>query len=326
MRVLVTGGAGYIGSHCERLLRGRGIETVVFDNLSHGHRDAVSGTLFTGDLLSESHLEEVFNSYHFDAVFHFAALIIVEESVLQPRRYMETNSVGTLNLLEAMRKHKVSKLVFSSTAAVYGDPERIPIAEEDALRPVNPYGVSKLLAEQMADFYGRMHGLRWTAFRYFNVAGREFPYPSQELRDHDTHLLTRILNVAAGVVPHLDIYGTDYATADGTCVRDYVHVSDLCEAHLAGLKYLGSEAPNTCFNIGTSKGFSVKEVVEVCRKITGHPIPVRLLPRRAGDPKALVASSTKLTEATGWRCGRDLDAIVASAWKWHSKQPATAAQ
>ena len=325
MRVLVTGGAGYIGSHCERLLRKSGIETVVFDNLSHGHRDAVSGPLFEGDLLSESELDTVFSGDRFDAVFHFAALIIVEESVAQPRRYMETNSIGTLNLLEAMRKHKVPKLVFSSTAAVYGEPEHIPISEADALRPVNPYGVTKLVAERMIDFYGRMHGLRWSAFRYFNVAGREFPYPSQKLRDHDTHLLTRVLNVAAGVVPHLEIYGTDYDTADGTCVRDYVHVSDLCEAHLAGLEYLASDAPSTSFNVGTGDGFSVAEVVEVCREITGRPIPVKLLPRRAGDPPALVASSAKLETAMGWKCKRDLQAIVGSAWKWHSQQHAGAA-
>jgi UDP-glucose 4-epimerase len=326
MRVLVTGGAGYIGSHCERLLHNRGFETLVLDNLQHGHRDAVSGPLFEGDLLSESDLNAVFGAQHFDAVVHFAALVVVEESVAQPRRYMETNSIGTLNLLEAMRKHDVPKLVFSSTAAVYGDPERIPIAESDSLRPVNPYGVSKLLAEHMIDFYGRMHGLRWAAFRYFNVAGREFPYPSQELRDHDTHLLTRVLNVAAGVVPHLEIYGTDYDTSDGTCVRDYVHVSDLCEAHLSGLEYLSSDGPNACFNIGTGKGFSVKEVVEVCREVTGRPIPVKLLPRRSGDPKSLVASSEKLSNAMGWHCKRDLSTIVTSAWKWHSKQPAVAAQ
>jgi UDP-glucose 4-epimerase len=242
--------------------------------------------------------------------------------VQQPRRYLEVNSIGTLNLLETMRRHDVLKMVLSSTAAVYGEPEATPIVEEAPRRPVNPYGVSKVQAEDFAEYYGRMHGMRWAAFRYFNVAGREFPYPSRELRDHDTHLLTRVLNVPQGIFPAIDLYGSDYPTPDGTCVRDYVHVSDICTAHLAGLRYLEGSGPNTRFNIGTGSGFSVKEVIEECRKVTGHAIPIRQKPRRPGDPAALVASSAKLTAATGWKCAHDLHSIVTSAWKWHSLEPA----
>jgi|ERR1051326_5490416 UDP-glucose 4-epimerase len=318
MKVLVTGGGGYIGSHCVRLLRARGLDTVVFDSFERGDRAAVEGPFIVGDLLHPPDLDFAFESGPFDAVMHFAALVIVEESVAQPARYMQVNTIGTLNLLEAMRRHGCLQIVFSSTAAVYGMPEVVPIAEDHPLRPVNPYGLSKLLAEQILDYYGREHGLSWVAFRYFNAAGREFPYPAARFRQHDTHLITRVLNAAENGAAPLQIFGNDYATVDGTCVRDYVHVSDICGAHILALEYMKNGGTSQCFNIGNGSGYSVAEVLAASSRLVGHPISAKQGPRRAGDPAVLVASSGKVRREMGWEPKyHRLEAIIESAWNWH---------
>jgi UDP-glucose 4-epimerase len=317
MRILITGGAGYIGSHCERLLRSQGIETLVFDNFERGHRASLQGPFIVGDLLHPPDLDFAFHSGPFDAVMHFAALVIVEESVTDPARYLQVNTVGTLNLLEAMKRSGCSRLVFSSTAAVYGMPEQNPISEDHPLRPINPYGLSKVLAEQAIAYYGRQHGLQWVAFRYFNAAGREFPYPEARFREHDTHLITRVLNAGDSGKP-LQIFGNDYETADGTCIRDYVHVSDIAGAHVLALDYLKRGGASGAFNIGNGAGYSVKEVLEASAKVVGHEIPAQHAPRRPGDPAALVASSEKLRREMGWNPRyNELSPIIASAWSWH---------
>ena len=326
MRILVTGGGGYIGSHCVRLLRAQGIETLVFDNFERGDRAAVEGPFQVGDLLHPPDLDFAFASGSFDAVMHFAALVIVEESVSQPARYLEVNTIGTLNVLEAMRRHGCARLVFSSTAAVYGMPEKVPITEDHVLHPVNPYGLSKLLAEEEIRYYGREHGLQWVAFRYFNAAGREFPYPAARFREHDTHLITRVLNAAHDSSKPLQIFGTDYATPDGTCVRDYVHVSDICSAHVQALDYMKQGRESGCFNIGTGNGNSVTEVVNASSAVTGARIPVQHGPRRLGDPAILVASNEKLRREMKWKPRYDnLSAIDASAWTWHHESACSAA-
>lgn len=318
MKVLVTGGGGYIGSHCVRLLRARGIDTLVFDTFERGDRAAVQGPFVVGDLLHPPDLDFAFESGPFDAVMHFAALVIVEESVSQPARYMQVNTVGTLNLLEAMRRNGCPQIVFSSTAAVYGMPESIPISEDHPLRPLNPYGLSKLLAEQILDYHGREHGLSWVAFRYFNAAGREFPYPAPRFREHDTHLITRVLNAAENGAAALKIFGSDYATKDGTCVRDYVHVSDICSAHVLALEYMKKGGSSGCFNIGNGAGYSVAEVLAASSKLTGRNIPAEHAARRAGDPAVLVASSEKIRREMCWKPEHHrLEAIIESAWNWH---------
>ena len=326
MRILVTGGGGYIGSHCVRLLRQQGHDTLVFDSFERGDRRAVEGPFIVGDLLHPPDLDFAFATGRFDAVMHFAALVIVEESVSQPARYMQVNTIGTLNLLEAMRRGNCKRLVFSSTAAVYGMPEQVPITEEHVLRPVNPYGLSKLLAEEQVRYYGREYRFEWVAFRYFNAAGREFPYPAAKFREHDTHLITRVLNASEG--KPLQVFGTDYPTPDGTCIRDYIHVTDICRAHLCALEYLERGGASGCFNIGIGNGNSVKEVVDAASKVVRNKIPVQHAPRRAGDPAALVASNEKLKREMHWSPQyRDLGAIIKSAWTWHHDQnvPAVAA-
>ena len=320
MNVLITGGAGYIGSHCAQLLASKGIETVTFDNLAHGYQSVVRGAFCLGDLRSTKDLADVFATHQFDAVMHFAALIEVEESVREPDRYMEVNALGTLNLLEAMRRADVRQLVFSSTAAVYGDPEQVPIDESHRLAPLNPYGLSKMVAEQMIDYYQREHSFRSVVLRYFNAAGREFPFPADDLRAHDTHLITRVLNVAGRESSSVDIYGSDYPTGDGTCVRDYVHVSDIAAAHLLALEYMAAGKPNAVFNVGNGRGHSVQEVVEACRAVTKLVIPATLRPRRPGDPATLVASNAALHDATGWTPKfSTLESVIESAWCWHGQ-------
>jgi UDP-glucose 4-epimerase len=329
MRVLVTGGAGYIGSVVAEELLQAGHQVVVFDNLSRGHRQAVpkNAELVVGDLADRALLDQLFrsrliDSRGFDAVMHFAALIEAGESMKAPEQFFRNNTANALTLLEAMLAARVKRFVFSSTAALYGNPERTPIAEDDALHPTNAYGESKLLVERMLRWFHQIHGLGYASLRYFNAAGASRP-DQGEAHQPETHLIPRILEVALGRAEHVNIFGTDYATPDGTCVRDYIHVSDLARAHLLALEALapGNSSP-LIYNLGNGQGFSVCEVVEVARKVTGHPVPVIESPRRAGDPAVLIASSERIRRDLGWQPRfPDLKTIVGSAWQWHRTHP-----
>ncbi len=320
-RVLVTGGAGYIGSVVTAQLLKQGFGVVVFDNLSHGHKAAVpSGAeLVVADTSNRAALDGVFRSQHIDAVVHLAASIEAGESMQVPEKYFRNNTANSLTLLEAVIEHKVPRFVFSSTAALFGTPDRIPIEEADVLRPTNTYGESKLLVEQMLAWFHRIHGLRYASLRYFNAAGGA----GDQGEDHqpESHLIPLILQVALGKRDHVAIYGTDYPTPDGTCVRDYVHVSDLASAHLLVLDAL-RQNDKLIFNLGNGRGFSVREVIEVVRRVTGHPIPVREAARRPGDPAVLVASSDKIKRELRWQPQfSSLEAIVQSAWDWRRAHP-----
>jgi UDP-glucose 4-epimerase len=329
VKVLVTGGAGYIGGTVAALLAQNGHNPVIFDNLSHGRRELIPpGIDFVeGDLLDRAALEGVFAAAYgsnqpFDGVLHFAALIEAGESMVYPERFFRNNTAGTLSLLEAMLSAGQRRIVFSSTAAVYGEPETVPIPEDAPLRPTNAYGESKLLVEQMLSWFHRIHGFRYASLRYFNVAGApEGPdgVARGEAHTPETHLIPLVLDVAAGRRALIKIFGNDYGTADGTCIRDYIHVSDLAEAHLLALNALDSR-DRLIYNLGNGKGFSVQEVIESARRITGHPIPVEISPRRPGDPAVLVASSEKAVHELGWRPRyTNLDDIVRTAWTWHQK-------
>jgi UDP-glucose 4-epimerase len=315
-RVLVTGGAGYIGSVVSAQLLKQGFDVVVFDDLSNGHKAAVpSGArLIVANTSDRSALDEVFRSQTIDAVIHLAASIEAGESMKVPEKFFRNNTANSLTLLEAMIEHKVPRFVFSSTAALFGTPDRVPIEENDALHPTNTYGESKLLVEQMLAWFHRIHGLRYASLRYFNAAGGA----GDQGEDHqpESHLIPLILQVALGQRDHIAIYGTDYPTPDGTCVRDYIHVSDLASAHLLVLNAL-RQNDNLIFNLGNGRGFSVREVIEVARRVTGHPIPVKEAPRRPGDPAVLVASSDKIKRELHWQPQfSSLEAIVQSAWDW----------
>ena len=322
MRVVVTGGAGYIGSVVADELLQAGHDVVVFDNLSRGHRQAVpkNAELVVGDLADRAALDALLQSRATDAVMHFAALIEAGESMKAPEQFFRNNTANALTLVEAMLASGIKHLVFSSTAALYGNPERTPIEEEDLLRPTNAYGESKLLMERMLAWFHQIHGLRYASLRYFNAAGASRP-DKGEAHQPETHLIPRILQVALGRAEHASVFGTDYPTPDGTCVRDYIHVSDLARAHLLALQALADSAP-LVYNLGNGQGFSVREVVDVARKVTGHPIPVIESPRRAGDSAVLIASSEKIRRELGWqpRFG-DLQSIVESAWQWHRSHP-----
>jgi len=335
MKILVTGGAGYIGGTVAGLLAENGHEAVVFDNLSHGRRDLLpAGVEFVeGELADRPTLENLFASAKdqgkpFDAVLHFAALIEAGESMVHPEQFFRNNTASTLSLLEAILAEGPRRLVFSSTAAVYGEPEVIPIKEDAQLLPTNAYGESKLLVERMLDWLHRIHGLRSAALRYFNVAGApEGPSGSitrGEAHKPESHLIPLVLDVALGRRKSIKIFGEDYPTADGTCIRDYIHVSDLADAHLLALKALEADAAaksRLIFNLGNGQGFSVREVIESARRVTGHPIPAEICPRRAGDPAVLVASSEKAIRELGWKPRyTQLDEIVRTAWVWHQKR------
>jgi UDP-glucose 4-epimerase len=322
MRVLVTGGAGYIGSVVAEDLLQAGHQVVVIDNLSRGHRQAVpeNAELVVGDLADRASLDRLLQERAIDAVMHFAALIEAGESMKAPQEFFRNNTANALTLLEAMLAYGVKRFVFSSTAALYGDPERTPIEENDPLRPANAYGESKLLVERMLSWFHRIHNLRYASLRYFNAAGASRP-DRGEAHQPETHLIPRILAVALGRVAQVNIFGTDYPTADGTCVRDYIHVSDLAHAHLLALDALESlrnDSPPLIYNLGNGQGFSVREVVEVARQVTGHPVPALECPRRPGDPAVLIASSQKIRHELGWRPrSPNLKTIVESAWEWH---------
>jgi UDP-glucose 4-epimerase len=330
MKILVTGGAGYIGSTVAGLLSEKGHEAVVFDNLSHGRRDLLpAGVEFVeGELADRPALENLFISARtqgqpFDGVLHFAALIEAGESMVHPEKFFRNNAASTLTLLETMLAHGPRRLVFSSTAAVYGEPESVPIKEDARLLPTNAYGESKLMVEQMLGWLNRIHGLRSASLRYFNVAGApEGPdgVTRGEAHEPESHLIPLILDVALGRRKSIKIFGVDYPTPDGTCIRDYIHVSDLADAHLLALGKLGGEE-RLIFNLGNGQGFSVREVIESARRVTGHPIPAEVHSRRAGDPAVLVASSEKAIRELDWKPRyTHIDDIVRTAWLWHQKR------
>lgn len=319
MKTLVTGGAGYVGSHTVKELKERGCSVLVYDNLSRGHRWAVQGVEFVeGDLADERRLRELFSSNPISAVLHFAALASVEESVRYPQRYYENNVGNTLTLLRAMLNYGVKFFILSSTCAVYGNPKQIPIAEDHPLDPVNPYGMSKLMVERMLADYDSAHGLRYVSLRYFNAAGADPGGDLGEDHDPETHIIPRILQTALGKTSDLRIYGTDYPTKDGTCVRDYVHVTDLAAAHVLALQWLLDGGKSETFNLGTGRGHSVREVLETAQRVTNRPIPKIASERRPGDPPVLLASSEKAKRILGWTPKfQDLEGIISSAWKWH---------
>ncbi|MEJ5338927.1 MAG: UDP-glucose 4-epimerase GalE [Aquificaceae bacterium] len=318
MRILVTGGAGYIGSHMVKLLGERGYEVLTVDNLSEGNPWAVLyGDLRVVDLLNYKALEEVLLDFRPEAVIHFAAKVKVPESVRKPLHYYENNLMGTVNLLQAMRRAGTEYLVFSSTAAVYGIPERIPVREEDPTVPINPYGWSKLFAEQAIRDFSHATGLKYVILRYFNVAGADPEGKIGQVSKEPTHLILRAVKVATGQIPYLEVFGTDYPTTDGTCIRDFVHVMDLCEAHLDALSYLQEGGKPDIFNVGYGRGYSVLEVINRVREVSGVDFEVRYAPRREGDPPALVADSTKIRERLGWKPKyEDLPYIIKTALDW----------
>ncbi len=321
MRVLITGGAGYIGGTVAQALAASGHAVSVYDNLSHGHRSLLpEGVQFIeGDLADRALLESTLNK-DFEAVLHFAALIEAGESMRKPELYFRNNTAATLTLLEAMLACGVHRLVFSSTAALYGEPESTPIPETAPLRPTNAYGESKLLVEQMLAWLHRIHGFSYASLRYFNVAGA---VPGRgEAHEPDSHLIPLLLDVALGRRPHIKVFGQDYPTPDGTAIRDYIHVQDLADAHELALHALkGPEPCKLIYNIGNGAGFSVREIIESVRRVTGHPIPVLEEPRRPGDPAVLIASSAKIGAELGWKPRfTEIDGIVASAWEWQQER------
>jgi UDP-glucose 4-epimerase len=323
MAVLVTGGAGYIGSHTVAELLDRGEDVVIIDSLQQGNKIAVlGGKLYAGDLKDGDFLDKVFKENDIDAVIHFAANSLVGESMKNPGKYYTNNVFGTLCLLEKMNEHNVKNIVFSSTAATYGEPDNVPIRETDRTEPTNAYGETKLAMEKMMKWFDVAHGIKYVSLRYFNAAGAHESGNIGEDHDPETHLIPLILQVALGKRPHISIFGDDYPTADGTCIRDYVHVTDLADAHILALEKLRKGGESGVYNLGNGKGFSVKEVIEAARKVTGHPIPAVVESRRAGDPAVLVASSERIKEDLGWNPQRaSLEAMIESAWTWHQNHP-----
>jgi UDP-glucose 4-epimerase len=322
MKVLVTGGAGYIGSVVAEQLLAAGHQVVVIDNLSRGHRQAVppGAKLVLGDLADKENLDSLFRTERFDGVLHFAAFIEAGESMRHPETFFRNNTANALAVLEAMLAADVKRFVFSSTAALYGNPARSPIREEDALRPTNAYGESKLLVERMLEWFHRIHGLRYATLRYFNAAGAASA-DRGEAHNPESHLVPRIMNVALGRQKHVEIFGTDYPTADGTCVRDYIHVSDLAGAHLLALDAL-ERSGQLIYNLGSGQGFTVRQVIDGVRRVTGRPIAVVESPRRDGDPAELIASSEKIRRELQWNPKfRELETILESAWIWHKNHP-----
>ncbi len=318
MKILVVGGAGYIGSICTELLLDEGHEAIVFDNLGEGHRSAVDSRarFIQGDLTEREKIQATLSSTRPEAVMHFAASALVGESMRDPSKYFRNNISNGLNLLDAMVTTHVERIVFSSTCAIFGPPTRLPIDETAPPRPINPYGESKLAFERILRWYDQIHGLKFVSLRYFNAAGATRNFGEDHRRE--THLIPNVLKVALGEKPHVEIYGTDYETPDGTCIRDYIHILDLARAHILALEAAKSEF----YNLGTGGGSSVREVIAACRKITGRNIDTVEKPRRSGDPSRLIASSEKIKNELGWRPQfQSLDAIIESAWKWHQKFP-----
>jgi len=328
MRILVTGGAGYIGSHAARVLDRAGHEVWVYDNLSRGHRAACHwlsqchpGRLVEGELADQARLVEVMRERRIEAVMHFAAFALVGESVAEPAMYYRNNVLGSLSLLEAMRAAGVTRIVFSSTTATYGAPKRVPIREDEPQLPINPYGFTKLAIERALADYAVAYGFAYAALRYFNAAGASPDGDLGEDHDPESHLIPIVLGVALGQREKITIFGDDYPTPDGTCIRDYVHIDDLADAHLRALERI-EPGKGLCVNLGTGRGQSVREVVETCRRVTGHPIPETIGPRRPGDPPELVADASLARAVLGWEPRfTELTDIVATAWRWHSGHP-----
>lgn len=320
MKLLVLGGAGYIGSHTATELLDNGHEVVIADNLVTGYREAVpeKATFYQGDLRDKDFLVDLLKKEKVDAVIHFAAFSLVGESVTNPLKYYENNLYGTKVLLDAMIETGVDKIVFSSTAATYGEPENIPILESDRTCPTNPYGETKLAMEKMIFWAAKAHGLHFVSLRYFNACGAHKSGKIGEAHNPESHLIPLVLQVPNGKREFVSIYGNDYDTPDGTCIRDYIHVTDLAKAHILAVEYLMNGGESDIFNLGNGVGYSVKEVIETARKVTGHPIPAKEEARRAGDPARLVASGEKARKILGWEPEiKDLADIISSAWKWH---------
>jgi UDP-glucose-4-epimerase GalE len=320
--ILITGGAGYVGSHCTKALAAAGHNSVVFDNLLFGHREfARWGPLIEGDIRDATALGAAFSAYQFDAVMHFAALAYVGESVTAPGRYYDVNVNGTRTLLDAMVRAGVRSIIFSSSCAIYGEPDRMPITEHTVPNPINPYGFSKLVCEHMMDDFDLAHGLKSARLRYFNAAGADRTAEIGEDHDPETHLIPLVLDAASGRRPNVTVYGTDYPTPDGTAVRDYIHVDDLARAHVLALQHLLDKGDTIAINLGTGHGASVRQVIDTARRITRREIVARDASRRAGDPSVLVADAKKASEVLNWtpHCS-DLAAIITDAWRWHNKR------
>ena len=322
MNILVTGGAGYIGSHTAKALANSGFQPVVLDNLSTGHADNVRwGPLVEADLAERETVRNVLRDHRIEAVIHFAGSAYVGESMHAPRRYFRNNVVHSLNLLDAMLENGIRNFVFSSTCATYGHPEQVPISENHPQRPVNPYGESKLFIERMLSWSGQAENLGWMALRYFNAAGCDPDGELGERHEPETHLIPRVLRVALGLEPYVGIYGTDYATPDGTAIRDYIHVADLADAHVLALRHLLDSGPSMAINLGSATGSSVREVVAMAERTCGQPIAVREEPRRPGDPPRLVADHALARRVLGWQPRySSLATILETAWSWHSRE------
>ena len=321
MHILVVGGAGYIGSHMVQFLSSQNCQITVLDNLSFGHRDAVAAEqLVVGDLADIDSLDRLFSEHTFDVVIHFASSILVGESVTDPAIYYRNNVANTQNLLDVMVKHGVMEFIFSSTAAIFGEPEYTPIDEQHPKNPVNPYGRSKWMVEQMLDDYDRAYGLKSVCLRYFNAAGADPDGKLGERHDPETHLIPLVLQAASGRRQSITVFGRDYDTEDGTCIRDYIHIVDLCDAHWLAFQHLRKYGESQRFNLGNGNGFSVQQVIDICREVTGKDINVIEGGRRAGDPAVLVADSSRARQELGWQPKyADLQSIVSHAWKWENR-------
>ncbi len=324
MTILVLGGAGYIGSHTVYELIDKGEDVVIIDNLETGHIEAIhpKARFYKGDIRNRTFLDSVFDKEKIDAAIHFAANSLVGESMVNPLKYYDNNLCGTKVLLESMVAHGIDKIVFSSTAATYGEPEKLPILESDKTEPTNTYGETKLSMEKMFKWTAKAHNLRYVSLRYFNACGAHASGTIGEDHNPETHLIPLILQVPNSKREHINIFGNDYDTKDGTCVRDYIHVTDLAQAHILAVEYLCKGNESDIFNLGNGIGFTVNEVIETARKVTGHPIPAVIDKRRAGDPAQLIASSEKAKTVLGWKPEHDsLEEIIASAWNWHKEHP-----
>lgn len=321
-KILVTGGAGYIGSHTVREILKNNYDVVVFDNLVYGHKEAVNCPLIIGDLLNKKEINDVFEKEKFDGVIHFAAYALAGDSMENPGKYFENNLQGGLNLLEAMKSHQISKIVFSSTCAIYGFPDKLPVTEEESKKPVSVYGESKLMFEKILNWYDRLFGIKNICLRYFNACGDSLDGLIGEDHQPESHIIPVAMQVALGQREKFSLFGSDYKTKDGTCVRDYIHVLDLADAHIKALEYLEKNKKSDYFNIGTGYGYSNKEILNMIKKITNIDFKVENYPRREGDPDAIYANNNKVKKELSWEPKySDLETIIESAWLWHKNHP-----